>query len=240
MNLDDRGKLTDHVSLGVLTRIVPRYVVDEVIAETGRVEKRSRLLPAHVVVYFVLALSLFTDGYEEVIRKLVHGLRFARTWSKEWQTPTTGALSQARARLGEEPLQALFETVAVPIAKAGTPGAWLRNWRLMALDGVMIDMPDTPQNRAVFPKPEGGTRRPFPQSRTVGLTEVGTHAVIAITIGTIRTGERELAQALLDSITPDMLVVADRGFYSFDLWRNYRFTGRTCCGGCRPGFDFPF
>lgn len=239
MNLDDKGKLTDHVSLGVLTRIVPRYVVDEVIAETGRVEKRSRLLPAHVVVYFVLALSLFTDGYEEVIRKLVHGLRFARTWSKEWQTPTTGALSQARARLGEEPLQALFETVAVPIAKAGTPGAWLRNWRLMALDGVMIDMPDTPQNRAVFPKPEGGTRRPFPQSRTVGLTEVGTHAVIAITIGTIRTGERELAQALLDSITPDMLVVADRGFYSFDLWRDYRFTGADLLWRLSAGVRLP-
>jgi Insertion element 4 transposase N-terminal/Transposase DDE domain len=239
MNLDDRGKLTDHVSLGVLTRIVPRYVVDEVIAETGRVEKRSRLLPAHVVVYFVLALSLFTDGYEEVIRKLVHGLRFARTWSKEWQTPTTGALSQARARLGEEPLQALFDTVAVPIAQAGTPGAWLRNWRLMALDGVMIDMPDTAQNRAVFHKPEGGTRRPFPQSRIVGLTEVGTHAVIAVTIGTIRTGERELAQALLDSITPDMLVVADRGFYSFDLWRDYRFTGADLLWRLSAGVRLP-
>jgi hypothetical protein len=239
MNLDDRGKLTDHVSLGVLTRIVPRYVVDEVIAETGRVEKRSRLLPAHVVVYFVLALSLFTDGYEEVIRKLVHGLRFARTWSKEWQTPTTGALSQARARLGAEPLQALFETVAVPIAKAGTPGAWLRNWRLMALDGVMIDMPDTPQNRAVFHKPDGGTRRPFPQSRTVGLTEAGTHAVIAVTIGTIRTGERELAQALLDSITPDMLVVADRGFYSFDLWRDYHFTGADLLWRLSAGVRLP-
>lgn len=239
MNLDDRGRLTDHVSLGVLTRIVPRYVVDEVIAETGRVQKRSRLLPAHVVVYFVLALSLFTDGYEEVIRKLVHGLRFARTWSKEWQTPTTSALSQARARLGEEPLQALFETVAVPIAKAGTPGAWLRNWRLMALDGVMIDMPDTPQNRAVFHRPEGGTRRPFPQSRTVGLTEVGTHAVIAMKIGTIRTGERELAQALLDSITPDMLVMADRGFYSFDLWRDYRFTGADLAWRLSAGVRLP-
>jgi Insertion element 4 transposase N-terminal/Transposase DDE domain len=239
MNVDDSGKLTDHVSLGVLTRIVPRYVVDEVIAETGRVEKRSRLLPAHVVVYFVLALSLFTDGYEEVIRKLVHCLRFARTWSKEWQTPTTGALSQARARLGEEPLQALFETVAVPIAKAGTPGAWLRNWRLMALDGVMIDMPDTPQKRAVFHKPEGGTRRPFPQSRTVGLTEAGTHAVIAVTIGTIRTGERELAHALLDSITPDMLVVADHGFYSFDLWRNYRFTGADLLWRLLAGVRLP-
>ena len=193
MAIDDIGKLADHVSLGALTKIVPRYVVDEILVETGSAEKRSRLLPAHVVVYFVLALSLFTDGYEEVIRKLVHGLRFARTWSKMWKVPTTGALSQARARLGEEPLRALFETVAVPVAQAGSPGAWLRRWRLMAIDGVMIDMPDTPENRDVFHKPEGGTRRPFPQSRTVGLTEIGTHAVVAVKIGTIRTGERELA-----------------------------------------------
>ena len=200
-------------------------MVDEILADTESVEKRSRLLPAHVVVYFVLALSLFTDGYEEVVRKLVHGLRFARTWSKEWKVPTTGALSQARARLGEEPLRALFEAVAVPVATAGTPGAWLRRWRLMAIDGVMIDMPDTPQNRDVFHKPEGGTRRPFPQSRTVGLAEIGTHAVVAVQIGTIRTGERELAGALTGSLTPDMLVVADRGFYSFDLWRDYRSTG---------------
>jgi hypothetical protein len=109
----------------------------------------------------------------------------------------------------------------------------------MALDGVMIDMPDTPQNRAVFHKPQGGTRRPFPQSRTVGLTEVGTHAVIAVTIGTIRTGERELAQALLDSITPEMLVVADRGFYSFDLWRDYRFTGADLLWRLSAGVRLP-
>src|SRR5450756_3181284 len=114
MNQRDVGKLTDHVSLGALTRIVPRYVVDEVLAQTGRREKRSRALPAHVVVYFVLALALFTDGYEEVIRKLVNGLWFARTWSREWTVPTTGAMSQARARLGARPLQALFEAVAVP------------------------------------------------------------------------------------------------------------------------------
>lgn len=219
------GKLTDHVALGALTRIVPRYVVDEVLAETGRVEKRSRLLPAHVVVYFVMALALFSDGYEEVIRKLVGGLRFARTWSDRWTVPTTGALSQARARLGAEPLQSLFERVAVPVAKDSTPGAWLGGLRLMAIDGVMIDMPDTPENRAAFPKPEGGTRRPFPQSRTVGLTEIGTHAVVAVEIGTIRTGERKLAGALTSRLEPDMLVVADRGFYSFDLWRQYRVSG---------------
>lgn len=233
------GKLTDHVSLGALTKVVPRYVVDEVLAETGSVEKRSRLLPAHVVVYFVLALSLFTDGYEEVIRKLVHGLRFARTWSRQWTVPTTGALTQARKRLGEKPLQLLFETVAVPVAKPTTPGAWLNSWRLMAIDGVMIDMPDTAENREVFHKPEGGTRRPFPQTRTVGLAEIGTHAVVAVQIGTIRTGERELAAALTGSLTPDMLVVADRGFYSFDLWRGYRETGAQVLWRAWSGVRLP-
>ena len=236
---DDVGKLTDHVSLGVLTKTVPRYVVDQILAETESREKRSRLLPAHVVVYFVLALSLFNDGYEEVIRKLVHGLRFARTWSNKWTVPTTSALSQARARLGEEPLRALFDAVAVPLAQAGTPGAWLRRWRLMAIDGVMIDMPDTPENRDTFHKPEGGTRRPFPQSRTVGLTEIGTHAVVAVKIGTIHTGERELASALLGSLTPDMLVVADRGFYSFDLWRDYRTTGADLLWRLSAGVRLP-
>ncbi len=232
-------RLTDHVSLGVLTRVVPRHVIDEVLAETGSVEKRSRLLPAHVVVYFVLALSLFTDGYEEVVRKMVHGLQFARTWSTRWTVPSTGALSQARRRLGEKPLQAIFEAVAVPVAKPGTPGAWLNEWRLMAIDGVMIDMPDTRENREVFHKPEGGSRRPFPQSRTVGLVEIGSHAVVAVQIGTIRTGERELAGALTGALTPDMLVVADRGFYSFDLWRSYRRTGAQLLWRMSAGVRLP-
>ena len=88
--------------------------------------------------------------YEEVIRKLVNGLRFARVWSREWDVPTTSALSQARKRLGEEPMKMLFERVAVPVAKPGTPGAWIRHWRIMALDGVMIDVPDTPGEPAVL------------------------------------------------------------------------------------------
>src|SRR5215203_2864673 len=108
------GRLTDHLSIVVLTRTVPRFVIDEVLAETGRREKRSRLLPAHVVVYFVMAMALFRDGYDEVLRALVHGLRFARTWSKAWQVPTTGAISQARDRLGEAPMKELFARVARP------------------------------------------------------------------------------------------------------------------------------
>jgi Insertion element 4 transposase N-terminal/Transposase DDE domain len=217
----DSGRLTDHVSFGALTRIVPRHVVDDVLARSGKVEKRCRILPAHVVVYFVLALSLFTDGYEEVVRKLVNGLRFARTWSSEWKVPTTGALSQARTRLGAEPMRQIFDAVAVPVAGPGNPGAWLRDYRLTALDGVMIDMPDTPENRDEFPKPQGDTPRPFPQTRIIGLVEIGSHATLGIQIGTILVGERELASRLTGKIEPDMLVLADRGFFSYELWRTY-------------------
>jgi len=218
MDTGNPGKLTDHVSLGALTRTVPRFIVDEVLIETESREKRSRTLPAHVVVYFVLALALFTDGYEEVIRKLVNGLRFARVWSGEWNVPTTSALSQARKRLGAAPIELLFERVAVPVAKPGTPGAWIRDWRVMALDGVMIDVPDTAENLQHYGKPEGGTRRPFPQTRTVGLAEAGTHAVIAVHLGTIYQGERELTKPLISAFTPEMLITADRGFFSFDMW----------------------
>jgi hypothetical protein len=219
------ARLTDHLSIGVLTRTVPRFVVDDVLAETGRKERRSRLLPAHVVVYFVMALALFRDGYEEVMRALVHGLRFARTWSHAWQVPSTGAISQARVRLGEAPLKELFGRVARPLASQGTPGAWLGPWRLMAIDGVMLDIPETSANLAVYEKSTGGTRRPYPQVKIVGLGECGTHALIDAQIGSIRQGERELADPLARSLEANMLVLADRGFFSYELWRSYLLSG---------------
>ncbi|WP_044888491.1 IS4 family transposase [Frankia torreyi] len=219
------GRLTDHISVGVLARVIPRDAVDEVLTETGRREKRVRLLPAHVVVYFVVALAVFRDGYEEVLRRLVGGLRFMAVWRDEWTVPSTSALSQARERLGEEPLKLLFERVAVPLAELGTAGAWLRSWRLMAIDGVNIDVPDTAENLTAFEKARGGTRRPFPQIRSVGLVECGTHAVLAATTGSMRDGERDLATGLLGSVEPDMLITADRGFFSFELWAEFMVTG---------------
>jgi Insertion element 4 transposase N-terminal len=161
-------RLTDRIGIGVLTRIVPRDMVDEVLAETGRRQKRSRLLPAHLMVYFVLAMAIFGDGYEEVMRRLVGGLKLMRAWRKEWSVPTTGAISQARERLGEEPLKMLFERIAEPAATAGTPGAWLGSRRLMAIDGVVINVPDTPDNTAEFGH-RGQAGHPFPQAIVVGL-----------------------------------------------------------------------
>jgi hypothetical protein len=144
-------RLTDRIGLGVLTRLVHRDLVDEVLAETGRTERRRRLLPARVVVYFVLAMTLFfDDAYEEVMRKLVEGLRFLRSWDEQWQVPTSSALCQARARLGAEPIRELYARLARPLAGAGTPGAWLGDLRVMAIDGVQLDVPDTADNEDAF------------------------------------------------------------------------------------------
>ncbi|MBP2329512.1 hypothetical protein JOF56_009897 [Kibdelosporangium banguiense] len=232
-------RLTDRISLGVLTRTVSRDVVDEVLAETGRQEKRSRRLPAHVVVYFVLAMAIFRDGYEEILRKLVNGLRFLGNWRDSWTVPTSGAVSQARDRLDDLPLRKLFERIAQPLAKPSTEGAWLRSWRLMAIDGVQIDIPDTDVNLKEWGKYEGGTRRPFPQVHAVGLGECGTHAVIATALGTIYDGERKLAEQLVGSVTPDMLVLADRGYFSFQLWQHYLVTGAALLWRVPAGMKLP-
>lgn len=100
------GRLTDHLAIGVLTGLIHRDIVDDVIRECGKREKRSRLLPAHVVMYYVLALNLFFgQAYEEVMRQLVNGLRFLGNWRDSWTVPSTSAISQARTRLGEAPMK---------------------------------------------------------------------------------------------------------------------------------------
>ena len=217
----ERVRLTDRISIGVLTRLVPRDLVDEVIAEAGCKEKRSRLLPAHVVVYYVLALALyFGESYEEVMRRLVGGLRFLKNWSGEWKVPTTSAISQARARLGAAPVEALFRRVAVPMARPGSRGAWFRSWRVMAIDGVILDVPDTPENNAEFTHSKGGKGEgAFPVVRVVGLGECGTHAIVSAAVGTWSTGEQSLVPQLLPEVEPNMLILTDRGFYSYKFYQ---------------------
>jgi hypothetical protein len=220
-------RLTDRIGLGVLTRLISRDVIDEVLAQTGRAERRSRLLPARVVVYYVLALCLFFgEGYEEVMRLLAGGLQWLGSWRADWRVPTTGALAQARQRLGAEPVKVLFERLAVPMARPGTRGAWLAGRRLMAIDGLVLDVPDTPANDAAFGR-SGSTANPgpFPQVRIVGLCECGTRAVVAAQLAPFRSSERALAGDLLPGIGAGMLVLADRGFYSYQLWHQAAATG---------------
>ncbi len=233
-------RLTDAIGIGVLTRLLDRDLVDEVVTAADRREKRSRLLPARVVVYYVLALCLFFgDSYEEVMRKLTHGLRAVGSWRTEWSVPTTGAISKARMRLGEEPLRLLFERVAHPMALRGTPGAWLRRWRVMAIDGVILNLHDTDDNEAGFGRCGGNNPSPFPQARVVGLVECGTHAVVAARIGAWKTQERAQVLDLLWAFDQDMLVVADAGIYSYDLWKSASETSADLVWRVSQSLDLP-
>lgn len=219
--------MTDHLAIGVLTGLIHRDIVDDVIRECGKREKRSRLLPAHVVVYYVLALNLyFGEAYEEVMRQLVNGLRFLGNWRDNWKVPSTSAISQARTRLGEAPLKLLFERIAVPMARAGTRGAWFRGLRVMAIDGLVLDVADTPDNDKEFGR-SGNDKAPspFPQVRLVAVGECGTHGIVDAAFGPVTTGEQTLAAELIARFVAGMLVLADRNFYSYQAWQQGVLTG---------------
>ena len=160
----------------MLTTAFPPSLVDDVLASTGRVQQRSRLLPARLVVYFVLAMCLFSgQGYEEVARLLTEGLRERRRWRAGWTVPSTAAIWKARSRLGVEPVRELFAAVCHPVADHGTRGAFYRDWRLVAIDGTTFDLPDTKTNVVAFGRPprsgRGEQNVGYPQIRMVGLVE---------------------------------------------------------------------
>lgn len=217
-------RLTDRISLGVLAEVFPRDVIEDVLTETGRREQRSRLLPAHVMVRFCQAMCLFfDDDYEEVMRKLVGSLKSMGSWRDNWTVPSTSAITQARQRLGADPLRVLFEKTAVPVARRGTRGAWLGLRRLMAIDGFTVDVPDTDENAAEFGRNSNGKKASaFPQVQAVVLGECGSHAITGAVLGPCSSDERALAKQITSWVEPDMLVTADRNFYGFDLWAQFR------------------
>lgn len=231
-------RLSDRIAIGVLTQVFPPGLVDEVIAETGRGEKRSRLLPARVVVYFVLAMCLFFgQGYEEVARLLGEGLGDGR---RSWQVPTTAAIGRARRRLGPEPLRLLFARVCRPVAAPETAGAWYRRWRVVAVDGTTLDLADTEANDAFFGRP--GTGRgtgAFPQARVVGLAECGTHCVFGAEVGPLSVSEQTLSRRLFAHLEAGMLLLADRGFYGFELWQQARAAGADLLWRVRKSANLP-
>lgn len=214
-------RLSDHISIGVLTRTYPPELVDQVVAGVGRTEARHRLLPARVVVYYVMAMALYAESsYEEVMRHLVEGLAWLTHWRQGWQVPSKVAIFKSRGRLGIEPVRELFESVARPLAEPGLEGAWYRDLRLMAIDGTCLDVADTEANDRAFGR--AGTVRgkaAFPQLRLAGLAECGTHAIVAAAMGPYGRSEEALAEELCGKLRPGMLCLADRGLYSYRLWQ---------------------
>lgn len=241
---DSDRRLSDLVSVGVLTRVFPVALVDEVVEASGRTQQRHRALPARVMTYFAIGMGLYSEGsYEDVLAQLTDGLAWASGWREQYRLPGKSAIFQARERLGSAPLAGLFARVARPLGGPETPGTWLAGRRLVAIDGTCLDVADTPANEEFFGRPgvNKGEKAAFPQARLLALAECGTHAIFAAKIGAYREGETTLAEELLGNLSPDMLLLADRGFFSYALWRKASAAGvdllwrvRTDRGGPAP------
>ena len=241
------GWLPDRVSVGALTKTFPPELVDRVVNTTDTREVRRRLLPARLVVYFVLALWLFRGrncGYGRVLSKLVDGLYHRRRgrqlldgqldpagWvdagqGRRWRPPNISSLSRARARLGADPLHMLFDQVAGPVGADDAAGVFCCGLRVVSMDGSTTDVPDTKENDAHFGRPCNATRDgAFPQVRWLVAAESGTGALLGASFGPYTVGEQTLARDLLPALGPDTVVLADRNFLSHALARDVLATG---------------
>ena len=227
MVLEGGLKATDAVNLGALTQIFPRELLTEVLEETGRQSQRRRKLPGQVMMYYVMAMTLFmTVSCEEVLRLLLEGLRPLLPEGEKLNVATSSAISQARHRLGVDPLRQLYERTALPMATDQTKGAWYKGLRLVSIDGAVLDIADTPANEAAFGRPAASRgESAFPQVRLVSLMENGTHVLFGAQIAGCKVSEIALAREALTHLTPGMLNLADRNFFSFELFDHAAQTG---------------
>jgi hypothetical protein len=225
--LPEGSRITDYISLGVITKTFPLQRVRAVLAATGKTSQRERDLPAHVVVYYAIALALYMQSsYREVLRCLLEGVQWLLDPAVTLKVAGNSGISQARTRLGWEPLRQLHDEVVQPIAVAATKGAWYRGLRLVSVDGSTLEVADEAANDAAFGRP-GASRgmSAFPQLRFVALVENGTHVLFGTQWGPYGTGEITLAKAALGALRHGMLCLADRNFFGFALWGQARSTG---------------
>jgi hypothetical protein len=225
--LPSGARITDYISLGVIAKTFPDSAIGSVLARTGKASIRQRDLPAQVVVYYVIALALYMQSsYREVLRCLLEGVQWLRDPSAGVRVAGKSGISQARTRLGWEPVQQLHDELVKPIAERVTRGAWYRTWRLVSLDGSTFDVADEKANEEAFSRP-GASRgaSAYPQIRFVSLVENGTHVLFGSQMDGYRTGEITLAKAVLPRLGKGMLCLADRNFFGFQLWQQARATG---------------
>jgi hypothetical protein len=221
------SRITDYISLGVIAKFFPVQSIESILQETGKASVRRRDLPAHVVVYYVIALALYMRAsYREVLRCLLEGLQWLLDRSAPLKVAGKSGISQARTRLGSAPVKKLYQTVVTPIAIPRTQGAWYRGWRLVSLDGSTLDVADTAPNEAAFGRPavsRGASA--YPQIRFVALRESGTHVLTGAEMAGWRTDETALAKQVIPRLQEGMLCLADRYYLGYELWRKARHTG---------------
>jgi hypothetical protein len=217
--------------LGVIAKTFPRDAVLGCLEATGRSTKRQRGMPNHVVVYYAIALALYMEtSTREVLRCLLEAIRWLLGPGDTVNVTGKSGISQARTRVGSQPLQRLHDQLVGPIAvrdgRRTTRGAWYRGWRLVSVDGSTLDVADTTANEGAFGRPKASRgHSAFPQIRFVSLVENGTHVLFGSRLGGHLEGEATLARQLLPCLQPGMLCLADRNFFSYNLWKEAIATG---------------
>ena len=208
----------------LLEQVIGREQVRQVLTDTGCFDSRRCLLSREVIFFVVLAMGILTDL---PIRQV---FKYARRLRPGEATPHRSSLCLARKRLGLAPLRCLFERTVRLLGTLQTPGAFYKGWRRMAIDGTVYNVPDSPANAQAFGRPVGGRGDgAFPQIRKLSLVEVGTHVEVAFVAKGIKeadSGEQRLAPGLFRHLRADMLLLWDRGFFSYNLWKNV--VGRSC------------
>lgn len=220
-------RITDYISLGVIVKFFPLPKIEAVLKATEKATKRHRDLPAHVMVYYVIALALYMgSSYREVLRCLLEGVQWLMDPGDTVKVASRSGISQARTRLGALPVRQLHDEVVQPIAVAHTRGAWYRQWRLVSVDGSTMDVADERANEQAYGRP-GASRghSAYPQIRLVSLVEGGTHVLFGTRMGGYNTSEIALAHEVIDTLKQGMLCLADRNFYGFRLWEKALATG---------------
>jgi len=237
-------RLPSRVAVGVLTKVFPPMLVDQVIAAAGAGEQRVRVLPARLVVYYNLAMIVFfQSSYGQVWSKLLGGLEWGKSFRGRvavGMSPSPAAISKARARLGWEVMADLLNAVAGPLAGEYDQWARVAGLRLVAFDGLTMDVPDTSDNAETFGRPGGGAGAgAFPQVRVVALAECGSRAVMGARCAGITTGEQTLTEDLLPLLGAGMLVVADRNFLSHAALVQTLATGAHVLWRAKADTDLP-
>ena len=210
---DESGRILDR--LAGLEKIIAPALVWQVLSATNRFNQRACTLTHEVMLWVVLAMGILTDL---PIRQV---FKYARRLRAGEDAPHRSSLCVARQRLGVAPVRHLFQEVVHPLASPDTPGAFYRGLRLMGIDGTVLDVPDTTANDQVFGRPSGGKRGDgaFPQVRKLSLVELGTHVEVAFQIKPCTVSEQAMLPSLLRHVTPDMLLIWDRNFFSYELWK---------------------
>jgi hypothetical protein len=235
------SRITDYISLGVVTKAFPPDKIRAALVATRKESVRQRDLPAHVVVYYVIALALYMQSsYREVLRCLLEGIQWLVEPSAGINVAGNSGISQARTRLGWEPLRELHDAVVRPVAVAATKGAWYRQWRLVSIDGSTLDVADEKANDEAFGRPgaDRGTSA-YPQIRFVSLVENGTHVLFGSRMADYATSEIALAKTVLPSLGKGMLCLADRGFFGFGMWKQAASTGADLLWRVRKNILLP-